>query len=496
MTGEAELNETVRIEQDIARLHARFVDATARFVDVRGCTDESAAEVGVALGWAGSFARRRLELATQLVTRLPRTLDALRRGEVDLVKASKVAGPTTPLPDTLATRVDHLVADRLAGATAGSIQRTVKKAVLDVDPEGQSERAEHERAQRHVRLTHGDGTMATLAGELPAETAQAAYARVDTTARALRRSGDRRSLDQLRADVYGGFLLGHDPLGHDKEATSPLPAQTPSPAPVTPPAPPRPSTKADVFVHIDLATLAGLANDPAELAGHGPLPASVARAIAHDPTSTWRRIITDPHTGAPLDVGRTRYRPPKALADYVKVRDRTCRFPGCHRPSDHVDLDHVVPHGCDGPTCAANLIGLCRPHHRVKHTAGWTFRLNPDGTLHITTPTGRRIATPPAHETDLGTHGDDTAGNDTAGTPPPDAQEPRRRPEPHTGRRSRRKIRKRGGRSPRRDTTSQDETGPQDETGRQPEPREHDPTSGDTSVTATGGTSPPADSAD
>ncbi|GAA1208457.1 HNH endonuclease signature motif containing protein [Prauserella alba] len=472
MDGGTELDEMVRIERAVARLHARFVDAAARFVAARGRTEESAAEVGVALGWTGRFARQRLELAEQLVSRLPRTLDALARGEIDLVKASQVAGPTAALPDTLATRVDQLVAGRLDGATAGSIQRLAKKTVLDVDPGGQAERAQQERTQRHVRLSHNDGSTATLAAELPAETAQAAYARVDTAARTLRRSGDRRSLDQLRADVYSDLLLGRS----DTASAAALPAE-----PLSPPATTSPPSKADVFVHIDLATLTGLADNPAELAGHGPLPAPVARAIAHDPASTWRRIVTDPHTGVPLDVGRTRYRPPKALADYVKVRDRTCRFPGCHRPSDHVDLDHVIPHSCEGPTCAANLIGLCRHHHRVKHTPGWTFRLEADGTVHITTPTGRRIAAPPPHEKDLGTRRTRNGTSGRAGTNGESkdgngTQEPQRRPGPHTGRRRRGKARNRRGRGARSDA------GPPDNT-----------TLGST---ATGTTNMPADSAD
>lgn len=441
----------VRIERDIARLHARFVDAAARFVAVRGCTDEAVAEVGVALGWTGRFARQRLELAEQLTTRLPHTLDALTRGEIDLVKASKVAGPTATLADEPAKRVDRLVAGRLDGATAGSVQRLVKKAVIDIDPDGQTERARHERAQRHVRLSHGDGSMATLAAELPAEQAQAAYARIDTAARTLRRSGDRRTLDQLRADVYGDLLLGHNAPVADVAGADVAGADVPTATPAAPHHGTPPATKADVFVHIDLATLTGLADNPAELAGHGPLPAPVARAIAHDPTSTWRRIVTDPHTGAPLDVGRTRYRPPRALADYVKVRDRTCRFPGCHRPADDVDLDHVIPHGCDGPTCAANLIGLCRPHHRIKHTPGWTFRLDTDGTLHIATPTGRHITGPPPHGTDLGSERD---GPEPPS--PPDPPGPHRRPQPHTGRKPRGKTRRRGERRPRGDTAAAD----------------------------------------
>ncbi len=42
-----------------------------------------------------------------------------------------------------------------------------------------------------------------------------------------------------------------------------------------------------------------------------------------------------------------------------------------------------------GPTDAANLISLCRRHHRVKQRFGWTVRLAVDGTCTWTDPTGR-----------------------------------------------------------------------------------------------------------
>jgi hypothetical protein len=81
-----------------------------------------------------------------------------------------------------------------------------------------------------------------------------------------------------------------------------------------------------VQVTVALSTLLGLDEQPGELAGSGPIPASVARRIAADETGTWRRLITD-ERGHLLDYGRTTYRPPKDLADHVIARDRTCRHP-------------------------------------------------------------------------------------------------------------------------------------------------------------------------
>jgi hypothetical protein len=61
------------------------------------------------------------------------------------------------------------------------------------------------------------------------------------------------------------------------------------------------------------------------------------------------------------------------------------------------DLDHTVPHACGGATDCTNLCCLCRRHHRVKtFGSGWSFVMEPDGVLIITTPTGvTRISRPP-----------------------------------------------------------------------------------------------------
>jgi hypothetical protein len=97
-----------------------------------------------------------------------------------------------------------------------------------------------------------------------------------------------------------------------------------------------------------------------------------------------------------------RYTPSPAQIRFVKARDRHCRFPGCTRPAEYVDLDHVVPRDHDdpaagGPTCVSNLVCLCRRHHRLKtHAPGWIFAMDPDGTLHVTPPGGRTRTTRPA----------------------------------------------------------------------------------------------------
>ena len=119
-----------------------------------------------------------------------------------------------------------------------------------------------------------------------------------------------------------------------------------------------------------------------------PVPDAVARALAAG--GTWRRLVTDPLSGAVIDVGRTRYRPPAALADLVRARDGACTHPGCAVPARRCDLDHITPWSGGGTTGLDNLTALCRTHHRLKHAPGWTLTRTPDGDLTWTTPTGAR----------------------------------------------------------------------------------------------------------
>ncbi|MCW2540003.1 MAG: hypothetical protein JWN95_1728, partial [Frankiales bacterium] len=113
--------------------------------------------------------------------------------------------------------------------------------------------------------------------------------------------------------------------------------------------------------------------------GYGPITAAAARQLATDPTSTWRRLITDPIFDQIIDYGTTRYRPPQHLTDLVITREGTCTYPPCNRPARNCELDHLTPYP-HGPTSSTNLNPECKPHHLTKHQPGWTVQRNPNGT--------------------------------------------------------------------------------------------------------------------
>ncbi|HEX5494446.1 MAG TPA: DUF222 domain-containing protein, partial [Mycobacteriales bacterium] len=303
--------------------------------------------------------------------RVPAVLHALRTGTVDLYRAKVITDATYRLDDTTATQVADHVVERVEGCNASQVRDLVRRAVLRCDPDGGRRRHERARVDRRVVLTPVDDGMAELVALLPAGQATAVYQRVDALARASRVPGDQRGTDARRADTFVGLLLGHRDPG------------------VTEPGGLRP------LVHLTVAasTLTGANNNPAILHGYGPIPAVYARVIAADPTGVWKRLVTDPVDGSLIEHSRNTYRPPAALDDFVRARDRTCRFPGCQHPAQHADLDHTIPWP-KGPTAAGNLGALCRHHHRLKHQTPWQLTQT-NGQFHWTSPTRRRYTTQP-----------------------------------------------------------------------------------------------------
>ena len=142
------------------------------------------------------------------------------------------------------------------------------------------------------------------------------------------------------------------------------------------------------YTDYDTRTRAHCPARPGAILGGPLLPAPVIAQLDRHATIT---TLVHPGNAPP----EPRYRPSAKLADFVRARDQTCRFPGCGRPATGCDLDHVIayPHG---PTHAANLACLCRLHHLLKtFWPGWTYTLDPDGTAHWQDPDGHTTTTHP-----------------------------------------------------------------------------------------------------
>ncbi|MEU8416412.1 DUF222 domain-containing protein [Amycolatopsis japonica] len=364
----------VAASEGIARLEAVRFRALRQLGRHRDDAASVVQEVAFSLSVVDGHAAGLVSTAAALVSRLPCTLGLLDQGKVGGYGAMKVATATAWLSDDDARAVDAVLEDRIPDRNSDQIRKAANHAAMMADRDGAARRTERNRAGRRLSMRQGETGVASIEVEDgPVEKVAAAYTRIDREARALRAGGETRTLDQLRADVALDLLLG----GQGGK-----------------------SERSEVFLYMDLNTYLGLNDDPAEMAGHGHIPASLARQIASGPNTVLRRIITDPLSGQVLDLGRDRYRPTAGLDEFVRVRDRECRRPGCHRVAQACDLDHSLPWQHGGHTADTELIDLCRRDHRLKDEPGWNYRLASDGTLTITTPTGQSYdsSPPPLHE--------------------------------------------------------------------------------------------------
>jgi hypothetical protein len=150
---------------------------------------------------------------------------------------------------------------------------------------------------------------------------------------------------------------------------------------------------AEVQLTVPVLTLLGHDVEAPVLDRYGPIDLDTARHLAARAPG-WDRVLTSPVSGNILAVDR--YRPTQELRRFLRVRDETCRFPGCRMPARRCDIDHSHDHARGGRTSACNLAHLCRRHHVLKHAAEWTVEQCGDGVLRWTSPTGRIYIDRPA----------------------------------------------------------------------------------------------------
>lgn len=352
-----------------ARQQQAIVDLTGPVPTDREGEDWAVVDVAAALRLSPVSAERRVDAARQLTGRLAATGQALADGRITFWYALSLVGAVAELDDAAALRVENTALDGAETLSIARFRARLRRAVIAAAPKTADERHAAARAERRVVLDPQPDGMAWLSAFLTAPEAIAAYnalnAAVGAPAEALygTRPADVQPVDARRADAFVAALLG--------TATADGAA---------------PSLPVQLNLTMDAATALRLADSPAHLDGYGPLPPELARRLAGD--AEWRRLVTDPVTGHLLDYGRSTYRPPRALARYIKARDVTCRFPGCNRRAQRCDLDHAQAWDREGSTCSANLGALCRYHHRAKTHGGWDIESRPDGSARWRSPRG------------------------------------------------------------------------------------------------------------
>jgi hypothetical protein len=332
-------------------------------------------EIGAALACTTKAAAAQLDLAEDLLHRLPAVHAAMLDGAVDYAKALLLSKATHGLTDEQARAVVDRVLPDAARKTTGQLRARLAKLVIKADPTAAQRRYRNGVAGR--RLAHWrdhDGTSVLHGCGLPVERTAAAFGRVDAIARWLKDTGDERTLEQLRADIMLDLLQGLPVPGPDGQTDRPTPA---------------PAGGGSVELTVPLETLLDLKDDPGQLGSWGPILADAAREALVDLfANPWRMSVTD-ESGRVIWHGPLRRRPSLADASYVKARDRRCRFPGCRRPARTAQIDHTHEAQHGGPSIPPNLGSLCARHHAVKTKGLWKLKQPDEGIFVWTSPLGQ-----------------------------------------------------------------------------------------------------------
>jgi len=338
-----------------------------------------AAEVGAALRIGQGLAASRVRYARAMRERLPRVGALFRAGDIGFALFATIVYRTDLIVDeAVLAAVDAELALKVVrwpSMSRGRLSGQVDKIVARVDADAVRRRRQRQ-SDREVWIADDGEGISQIHGSLFTTDAHALDKRLDALAATVC-AHDPRTREQRRADALGALAAGADRLGCRCGRKDCAAGTRPAAGPVV------------IHVIAEQATLNGRGDAPGSQVGVDRLitPELIAQLGAS------AKLMPLIHPGdAPPEPG---YRPSKALADFVRCRDLTCRWPGCDRPAVGCELDHTIPYSQGGLTHASNLKCYCKTHHLIKTFWGWTEQQLADGTLILTSPAGHTQVTTP-----------------------------------------------------------------------------------------------------
>ena len=296
---------------------------------------EVAAELRIGQGLAGS----RMRYARAMRERLPKVGAVFAAGDIDYRMFQTMVFRTDLIvdPEVLAS-VDAALAVnvwRWPSLSQGRLCAQVDKVVARADADAVRRRRER-GADRQVWLADMGEGMTHIEGSLSSPDAHALDRRLDELAATVCEH-DPRTRDQRRADGLGALAADAARLGC-RCGRSDCPAGGR-----------RASGPVVIHVIAESAVLGGCGwAAGVELGAQGLIPPELMAELAASATLV---PLAHPGDAAP----EPGYVPSKALADFVRCRDLTCRWPGCDHPAIDCDIDHTVAYAAGGATHASKV---------------------------------------------------------------------------------------------------------------------------------------------
>ncbi len=322
--------------------------------------------MAAALRISQQVADNQLRYAQAMRERLPKVGEVFAAGDIDYRMFQTIVYRTDLItdPDVL-TAVDGQLAANVArwpSMTQVRLAAQIDKIVTNADADAVRRRNKR-RAGREVWFVDDDAGISEMHGRLLSPDAHALDKRLTALAATVCEH-DARNREERRADALGALAAGADRLGCRCGRADCAAGKRPAASPVV--------------IHV-IAEHAALSGDGLALASQvgagGLIPSELVQQLA---ASAKLVALVHPADAAP----EPGYVPSAALADFVRCRDLTCRWPGCDQPAHACDLDHTIPYANGGPTHASNLKCYCRTHHLLKaFWTAWRDKQRPDGAV-------------------------------------------------------------------------------------------------------------------
>ena len=386
MEGEFSSVSTPALVDEITTLAGHLNAANARFLALIAELDRRGgwAEWGVKscahwLNWKCGIdlgaAREKVRVARALEA-LPRMAALMAEGQLSY---AKVRAMTRVADDS---NESYLLNIALHG-TASHVENVVRGYRRALDAEELTREAIQQRDQHLLYYTQPDGSL-VIRGQVPAEIGalfvRALEAAEDSlpipeNVSAETSSDDRHHLRKRRVEALATLAESFLATG------------------------PRDLSGADrhqIVVHVDIETLKDSHAGRCELERGPSIASKTARRLSCDASVV--RILEN-EKGEPLDVGRKTRTIPPAIRRALNSRDKGCRFPGCSFKR-YVDGHHVKHWAQGGETSLANLVTLCRFHHRLVHEGQVVIQTLDDGAFRFVRPDGESFESPLPHPAD------------------------------------------------------------------------------------------------
>ena len=384
---------------------------------------ETVVEIGPLLGHEAGKVRSDLQRVTTLREHFPGVWELCRTGQLDLYRASMFSDAATwtlespadiaKLAKTVTLWLNQTLPEGegdlpLVTKTSRQLRNKLSYELKKLKPKDADEQFNRSFKQRRVDLVAGYASMGFLSLNHTSPDLQAADHHLTLLAKMMRKGGDERTLDQLRADLMLDLVLGRLQVGDCACDSSDAPGDRPgdrpgeaqnggrNPAGTVRRLPTPAYARPIINLTVPIQTVMGLSDHPGVLSGGESVPASLVRKLAQDPSSTWYRMLTDPARRL-VELSTTSYTPTKPIWRQVVADHNTCYLPSCAVPSTASELDHRTRWPW-GKTSTKNLGPGCKRDHKAKHAEGFHLGKHDNGDLVLRTRVGFSHTTSPVEQ--------------------------------------------------------------------------------------------------